>query len=62
MTCDGCSNAVKRVLGKVPGVESVVTDVPAKSVVVTGTAAPAELLAALQKWGSASNKEVALAK
>lgn len=60
MTCDGCANAVKRILGKIDGVSAVATDVPAKTVVVTGSAEPAAMLAALQKWGAASNKMVEL--
>ncbi len=60
MTCEGCSNAVKRILGKIEGVESVVTDVAGKSVKVQGTSEPAVMLAALEKWAAASKKEVAL--
>lgn len=60
MTCDGCSNAVKRILGKIDGVASVTTDVPNKSVTVVGTAAPQVMLEALQKWAAASKKEVQL--
>lgn len=46
MTCDGCSNAVKRILTKIPGVDSVETDVANKSVVVQVTFA----LIAAMKW------------
>jgi copper chaperone len=60
MTCEGCSNAVKRILGKIEGVQSVETDVAAKLVSVKGTAAPDVLLTALQKWGTAAGKTVAL--
>ena len=61
MTCDGCANAVKRILGKIEGVSEVVTDVPAKKVAVTGSADPQVMLEALKKWASASNKMVELA-
>ena len=62
MTCEGCAGAVRRVLGKLPGVGAVAVDVAAKRVVVTGGSAPAgEMLAALEKWGSAAGKAVALA-
>lgn len=61
MTCEGCANAVKRVLGKVGGVDAVVTDVPAKKVTVTGTADSDVMLAALKKWGDAAGKTVELA-
>lgn len=60
MTCEGCSGAVKRILGKIEGVSAVETDVQAKRVVVTGTAAPEAMLAALKKWGDASGKQVEL--
>jgi copper chaperone CopZ len=52
--------AVKRLLGKIEGVTSVTTDVAAKSVVVVGST-PQALLEALQKWGTAAGKSVALA-
>ena len=61
MTCGGCENAIKRVLGKVEGVTSVETSVEKKSVVVNGTAAPEIMLAALQKWATAAGKTVSLA-
>lgn len=97
MTCEGCSNAVKRILGetvlcisplcptyavparvmstshshhplnratcspgKIEGVEGIQTDVAAKTVVVTGTAAEGKMLEALQKWGAAASKTVEL--
>jgi copper chaperone CopZ len=60
MTCEGCANAIKRLLGKLEGVSSVTTDVAAKSVVVVGSNKET-LLGALQKWGAASGKSVALA-
>lgn len=60
MTCDGCANAVKRILGKIDGVAEVNTDVPGKTVVIKGSADQGVMLAALQKWGSASNKMVEL--
>ncbi len=60
MTCQGCANAVNRVLTKIPGVESVAADVPAKLVTVKGTAEPQVMLEALQKWGTAAGKAVEL--
>lgn len=63
MTCGGCANAVKRVLRKMDGVTEIVTDVEAKSVVVTHDpeVKPEDMLAKLQKWSEASGKSVALA-
>jgi len=63
MTCDGCANAVKRVLKKIDGVTDIVTDVEAKSAVVThdDSVEPQFMLEKLQKWSNASGKSVALA-
>ncbi|CAM9773028.1 unnamed protein product [Heterosigma akashiwo] len=62
MTCDGCANACKRILGKLPGVSSVATDVAAQKVVVTGNGeTPADtMLEMLLKWSEASGKSVEL--
>ncbi|VEU44006.1 unnamed protein product [Pseudo-nitzschia multistriata] len=63
MTCDGCANAVKRILMKMDGVTDIVTDVEAKSAVVTHdeSVPPSLMLEKLLKWSSASGKSVALA-
>lgn len=51
MTCDGCVNAVTRVLSRVPGAADVhVTLVPARAE-IAGTADPAALVAAVRKAG-----------
>ncbi|KAL7525994.1 hypothetical protein ACHAWF_001592 [Thalassiosira exigua] len=62
MTCEGCANAVKRILGKVDGVTEIQTNVEAKTVVVThGEGVSKELmLEKLTKWSQASGKSVAL--
>ena len=63
MTCSGCSNAVKKVLTKIDGVEEVDTNLEAKVVLVTcndNTDSEA-LLNALLKWSAASGKAVSLA-
>eukprot|EP00522_Entomoneis_paludosa_P006536 CAMPEP_0172456000 /NCGR_PEP_ID=MMETSP1065-20121228/13621_1 /TAXON_ID=265537 /ORGANISM="Amphiprora paludosa, Strain CCMP125" /LENGTH=73 /DNA_ID=CAMNT_0013208599 /DNA_START=60 /DNA_END=281 /DNA_ORIENTATION=+ len=64
MTCEGCAGAVKRILGKMDGVEQVDTDVGGKTVVVQAdpSVAPEEMLAKLKKWGDASGKSVELAQ
>eukprot|EP00581_Thalassiosira_minuscula_P006896 CAMPEP_0183704662 /NCGR_PEP_ID=MMETSP0737-20130205/1956_1 /TAXON_ID=385413 /ORGANISM="Thalassiosira miniscula, Strain CCMP1093" /LENGTH=73 /DNA_ID=CAMNT_0025931611 /DNA_START=69 /DNA_END=290 /DNA_ORIENTATION=- len=63
MTCDGCSNAVKRILGKVDGVTNIDANVEAKTVVVTHADSVSKdlMLEKLQKWSNASGKAVALA-
>lgn len=63
MTCQGCANAITRILTKVEGVTGVECDVQGQMVTVqtAGTVAPATLLAKLQTWAEASNKQVALA-
>ena len=60
MTCDGCANAVKRILGKIEGVEEIQTDVTNKKVTVKGSADKEVMLAALKKWGTPANKIVEL--
>ena len=58
-TCDGCSSAIKRVLGKLEGVTSVETSVAEKLVVVHGSGArEPRVNEALKKWGVAANKTV----
>ena len=61
---EGCANAVKRVLGKIEGVESVECNVEAKTVVVhaSESVTPQEMLEKLEKWSKASGKSVALAQ
>ncbi|VDI13278.1 copper transport protein ATOX1-like isoform X1 [Mytilus galloprovincialis] len=50
MTCEGCANAAKRVLGKQGDkVTEVVTDVPTKTVTVTSTLSADEVLEVLKK-------------
>ena len=61
MTCEGCANAVKRILGKLEGVTAVTTDVATKTVVVTGGPGGEAMVEALSKWAAAANKTVALA-
>eukprot|EP00904_Undaria_pinnatifida_P007331 jgi/Undpi1/3728/HiC_scaffold_16.g07097.m1 len=63
MTCDGCANATKRILGKMEGVSAVEADVEAKKVMVTSNGATTKqaMLDALLKWSSASGKSVELA-
>jgi len=58
MTCDGCKGAVTRILSKIDGVQNFSADVANKKVVVTGTMNPAAVTEALQKWATASNKEL----
>ncbi|EKU22660.1 hypothetical protein NSK_008095 [Nannochloropsis salina CCMP1776] len=60
MTCDGCANAVKRILGKMEGVTAIDTNVPEKKVVVQTEdhVQATDLLTALAKWGEAAGKEV----
>ena len=51
MTCGGCEKAVTSVLTATAGVESVTVDLPTQHVVVTGTSARSDLLAAIAKTG-----------
>lgn len=51
MTCDGCVRSVTRVLSRVPGVVAVHTALDAGRADVEGSAAPADLIAAVRKAG-----------
>ncbi|XP_053389442.1 copper transport protein ATOX1-like [Mercenaria mercenaria] len=52
MTCEGCSNAARRVLGKLGVSESdIQTDLQAQKVTVTSTFSKEKLLETLQKTG-----------
>ncbi|CAL1537931.1 unnamed protein product [Lymnaea stagnalis] len=51
MTCDGCANAAKRVLGKLPEVKSVETSLEAQTVTVVSTLSSDVLLESLKKTG-----------
>ena len=62
MSCQGCANAVTRVLGKIDGVEEVTCDVEKKDVKVFygDNVSSQVLLDALLKWGNAAGKAVSL--
>lgn len=51
MTCDGCVNAVTRVLSRVPGADQVRVDLESGRAEIAGSAAPDALLAAVRKAG-----------
>ena len=51
MTCEGCVNAVKRTLSRVPGVTSVQVDLAAGRARVEGEADAARLIEAVEKAG-----------
>jgi copper chaperone len=51
MTCGGCEKAVRGVLQKTSGVESVNIDMLTKQVTVTGTATKEQCLEAIKKTG-----------
>jgi len=60
---EGCSGAVKRILGKVEGVTNVETNVDEKSVIVTAAdgVTAEEMVEKLSKWSAASGKYVKIA-
>lgn len=56
MTCEGCSNAAKRVLGKLgDAVQDLNIDLENKKVFVTTTLSSEEILEALKKTGKAAS-------
>ncbi|XP_055706037.1 copper transport protein ATOX1 [Phlebotomus papatasi] len=54
MTCEGCSGAVKRVLGKLDQIEDVNIDLPSKTVLVTSTLPSEQLLETIKKTGKST--------
>uniref|UniRef100_A0A7N0RHS5 HMA domain-containing protein n=2 Tax=Kalanchoe fedtschenkoi TaxID=63787 RepID=A0A7N0RHS5_KALFE len=51
MTCQGCVGAVKRVLGKMQGVESFDVDIDQQKVTVIGNVLPESVLQTVSKTG-----------
>ncbi|CAE5963102.1 unnamed protein product [Arabidopsis lyrata] len=51
MTCEGCVGAVKRVLGKMEGVESFDVDIKEQKVTVKGNVQPDAVLQTVTKTG-----------
>ncbi|GKY91728.1 cytosolic copper metallochaperone [Mayamaea pseudoterrestris] len=62
MTCSGCADAIKRILGKIDGVQSIDANVDTKIVTVQAdpSVSPQYMLEKLEKWGTAAKKTVAL--
>eukprot|EP00357_Protocruzia_adherens_P014788 CAMPEP_0115006632 /NCGR_PEP_ID=MMETSP0216-20121206/20621_1 /TAXON_ID=223996 /ORGANISM="Protocruzia adherens, Strain Boccale" /LENGTH=76 /DNA_ID=CAMNT_0002373263 /DNA_START=50 /DNA_END=280 /DNA_ORIENTATION=- len=59
MTCQGCANAITKILDKIEGISSKEINVDAKTVKIVGKAGLEETITAkLSKWGNASGKEV----
>jgi copper chaperone len=54
MSCQGCVGSVKRVLGKLDGVDSVDIDLDSKKVVVKGNVTPEAVKAQVSKTGLAT--------
>uniref|UniRef100_A0A1J3FG92 Copper transport protein ATX1 n=1 Tax=Noccaea caerulescens TaxID=107243 RepID=A0A1J3FG92_NOCCA len=54
MTCEGCVGAVKRVLGKMEGVESFDVDIKEQKVTVKGNVQPEAVLQTVSKTGKKS--------
>ncbi|XP_012288194.1 copper transport protein ATOX1 isoform X2 [Orussus abietinus] len=52
MTCEGCSNAVQKVLCNKAGIDNVTVDLPGKKVLVTSTLSSDEILSYIKKTGS----------
>ncbi|XP_002978885.2 copper transport protein ATX1 [Selaginella moellendorffii] len=54
MTCEGCVGAVKRVLGKMQGVESFDVDLKEQKVTVKGNVKAEDVLQTVSKTGKAT--------
>lgn len=60
MTCEGCSNAIKKLLSTETYVQSYELSIPDKSLKLVGPDGIEEqVLARLSKWATASKKELA---
>jgi copper chaperone CopZ len=60
MTCEGCSNAIKKLLGTETYVRSFELSLPDKSLKLIGSDGIEEqVMARLTKWATASKKELA---
>lgn len=51
MTCSGCARTIERVLFRVPGVNSARVNFDLGLAIVSGSAAPSELIAAIESAG-----------
>jgi copper chaperone CopZ len=62
LSCEGCVNAIKRIVGKFPETSVTSFDIPGKEVKVSHPASVSQedLMAALQKWANASGKELSI--
>lgn len=62
MTCEGCSNAITRILKKVEGIKEVNCSIPEQEVTVYATEQvdPSQVLQKLTTWAEASGKQVSL--
>ena len=52
MTCDGCSGAIKRILGKVDTIKDIECDIANRKVTVKATADDLDIAEMLSKWVS----------
>ncbi|KAI5058068.1 hypothetical protein GOP47_0026238 [Adiantum capillus-veneris] len=55
MSCQGCVGAVKRVLGKMEGVNTYDIDLDAQKVTVKGNVKPEDVLSTVSKTGKATS-------
>ena len=52
MTCEGCTGAIKRILGKVDSIKEVDCDIASRKVTVKATADDLDIAEMLSKWVS----------
>lgn len=53
MSCEGCSNAVKRILGKISDISSVETNLDTKEVIIKGNVTREVIEENLKPWATA---------
>lgn len=59
MTCEGCARTVERVLSRVRGVTSAAVDFDLGVAIVNGSAAPSDLIAAVEAAGYGASASIA---
>ncbi len=55
MACAGCARTIERVLSRAPGVERATVDFDLGIAIITGSAAPTELIAVIEAVGYAAS-------
>jgi copper chaperone CopZ len=58
MSCEGCKNAIEKIINKIPGQKNIDFDMIKNIVTINGDLKVDIVMEVLNKWGIASNKRV----